>query len=52
MIFPSSLALNGIFLALLTDQAKRGYVNMQSINNAGRYQSHESLLKIVGNVFA
>ena len=51
IILPSSLASNGIFLALLMDQAKSGYVIMQSMNSAGKYQSHESLLKIVGSVF-
>jgi hypothetical protein len=51
-MLPSSLALNGIFLALLTDHASNGYVNIQSMKRAGRYQSHESLLKILGNVLA
>jgi hypothetical protein len=45
----SSLFTHGIPLDLLTVHASRGYVKMQSMNNAGKYQSHESLLKISGS---
>jgi len=50
MIAISSLLTHGIPLDLLTVQARSGYVKIQSINKAGRYQSHESLLKISGSV--
>jgi hypothetical protein len=49
-MLPSSLPLNGIYWDLLIDQARRGYVIMQSMKRAGRYQSHESLLIIPGMI--
>ena len=50
MILPSSLALNSIFLDLLTVQASSGDVNIKTIKIDGKNQSHESLVAIIGNV--
>lgn len=48
---PSSRLCHGTLRARLTVQARSGYVKMQSIKSAGKYQSQLNLEKMSGRIF-